>query len=639
MIFHGKRAAAMLALAAVALALQGEERREKSAPAGTQTERPKQSAETARSEHGDSRITFNRDIAPIVFHSCAPCHRPGEAGPFALLSYEDVKSHARQIVSVTQRRFMPPWLPAPSDFAFADELRLTEKQIAAFREWFETSEAEGDAKDLPELPKFTEGWQLGQPDLILKAAKPYVLAAGANTNALDGGFSDSTEKRADAYWNFVYRSPVPETRWIKAVEIRPGNKRLVHHANLLVDRSESVRRAEAAPGEGFAGMELQIESETFDPDGHFLFWKPGTIVKAEPRTMALRLDPGNDLVLNTHLQPSGKAEGIQPSVGLYFTKQAATEFPVLLQLECDKQLDIPAGDKSFEVRDEFTLPVDVELLAIYPHAHYLGKDLRAVARMRNGEEKTLIHIPQWDLNWQAVYRYANPVHLGRGTTIVMRYVYDNSRDNAANPNDPPMRVVAGNRASDEMAHLWLQVLAKDGPGDGDGRMQLQEALARHHIENDADDFEAHYNLGAILQLRGKPLEAAAEYGAAQRLRPGDATVENALGGALLAGGKILESIEHLNAAAQARPDYFDARYNLGLAFAAHEDFSLAVTEFRAAVALHPKDANAEANLGGALAATGRFAEAKLHLERALQINPQQALARENLQQILPELPR
>jgi tetratricopeptide (TPR) repeat protein len=385
-------------------------------------------------------------------------------------------------------------------------------------------------------------------------------------------------------------------------------------------------------------MELQIESETFDPDGHFLFWKPGTMVKAEPRTMALRIDPGNDLVLNTHLQPSGKVESIQPSVGLYFTDQAATQFPVLLQLECDKQLDIPAGDRNFEVKDEFTLPVDVELLAIYPHAHYLGKDLLAVARLRNGEEKTLIHIPHWDLNWQAVYRYLSPVHLERGTAIVMRYVYDNSTDNSANPHDPPMRVLSGNRANDEMAHLWLQVLAKDGSANVDPRVELQEALARHHIENDAEDFEAHYNLGAILQMRGKPSEAASEYAVAQRLRPGDATVENALGGALLAEGKIREATQHLISAAIARPDYFDAHYNLGLAFAAQEDFSRALTEFRAAVKLNPDDANAEANLGGALAANGQFVEAKAHLERALQINPRHALARENLQQILPELP-
>jgi tetratricopeptide (TPR) repeat protein/mono/diheme cytochrome c family protein len=572
-------------------------------------------------------VTFNRDIAPIVFHICANCHRPGEAGPFSLLTYEDVKAHARQIVSVTARRFMPPWLPDRGDFAFADELRLSDEQIAQFRAWYEAGAPQGEAKDLPPPPKFTQGWQMGKPDVILRATKPFMLLAGGT----------------DQYWNFVFRAPVAETRWVRAVEIRPGNKRQVHHANLLVDRSDSARHEEAHPGDGFAGMELQIESENFDPDGHFLFWKPGTLARPEPNAMALRLDAGDDLVLNTHLQPSGKVELIQPSVGLYFTRQAATEFPVLLQLECDKQLDIPAGDKHFVVSDEFTLPVDVELLAIYPHAHYLGKDLLALARLPGGEEKTLIHIARWDLNWQAVYRYAQPVKLASGTTIVMRYIYDNSRDNSANPNDPPKRVVAGNRASDEMAHLWLQVLpvshtAGEPASLADPRIKLEEALARHHIENNADDFEAHYNLGAMLQMRSETRDAAAQFAEAQRLRPGDATVENALGGALLAMGQLPQAIDHLSAAVKARPDYFDAHYNLGLALARHEDFPGAAQEFRAAVRLNPNDANAEANLGSALAAAGALGEAKTHLERALALSPQNTLARENLDQILQEAP-
>jgi tetratricopeptide (TPR) repeat protein len=605
---------------AVVVSLRADVYRARSAPQAPARTTPQD--QTAARE-----VTFDRDIAPILFHFCAPCHRPGEGGPFSLMTYDDAKSHARQMVSVTARRYMPPWLPEPGEFAFADELRLTSEQITLFRAWFEAGEPQGEAKDLPALPKFTEGWQFGKPDVILQATKPFALPAGGT----------------DMYWNFVFRAPLAETRWIKAVEIRPGNKRQVHHANLLVDRSDTARRQEAAPGDGFAGMELQIESERFDPDGHFLFWKPGTLVKAEPSTMALRLEAGNDLVLNTHLQPSGKAELIQPSIGLYFTPQAATEFPVLLQLECDKQLDIPADEKHFVVSDAFTLPVDVELLAIYPHAHYLGKDLLALARLPNGEEKTLIHIARWDLNWQAVYRYAQPVKLPHGTSIVMRYVYDNSRDNLANPNDPPQRVVAGNRASDEMAHLWLQVLAVGANGESAGvagdhaRMKLEEALARHHIENNAGDFEAHYNLGALLQMRGETQQAAAEFADAQRLRPGDATVENALGGTLLAMGKFPEAIEHLSAAARARPDYFDAHYNLGLALASHEDFAVAVEEFRLAVKLSPKDGNAEANLGSALAANGQLDEGKTHLERALVIDPQNALARENLDQILQDM--
>ncbi len=199
-------------------------------------------------------------------------------------------------------------------------------------------------------------------------------------------------------------------------------------------------------------MEIRIESQVFDPDSHLLFWKPGTVPYVEPEGMALRLDPGTDLVLNTHLQPSGKPEVIQPSIGLYFTRQPATKVPMLLQLENDLKLDIPAGQKDFLVTDDFTLPIDVDLMAIYPHAHYLANDMQAFAVLPDGTKKALIHIPHWNLNWQAVYRYQQPVRLPKGTTVSLRYVYDNSSDNPLNPNHPPARVVGGNRSSDEMCH-------------------------------------------------------------------------------------------------------------------------------------------------------------------------------------------
>jgi len=146
---------------------------------------------------------------------------------------------------------------------------------------------------------------------------------------------------------FIFLVPIQETRWVKAVEIRPGDKRYVHHANLLVDREGSSRKREAEPGAGFGGMEIRIESRVFDPDSHLLFWKPGTVPYVEPEGMALRLDQGTDLILNTHLQPSGKPEVIQPSIGLYFTPHPATKLPMLLQLENDAKLDIPAGQKDF----------------------------------------------------------------------------------------------------------------------------------------------------------------------------------------------------------------------------------------------------------------------------------------------------
>lgn len=572
------------------------------------------------------QITFNRDIAPIMFGKCASCHHPGGAGPFSFLTYEDVKEHGRQIAAVTRTRFMPPWLPEPGNLKFADELRLSDQEIMLIQEWVQQGGVEGVPSDLPARPEFSEGWELGKPDLVLTARRPFVLPASGS----------------DQYWNFILPVPINQTRWLKSIEIRPGQKRLVHHANVLVDRTQASRRREKSPGSGFGGMEIRLESEVFDPDSHFLFWKPGTIPYVEPDGMALRLDKGTDLVLNMHLQPSGKSEVILPSIGLYFTSHPATMYPMLLQIEHDAALDIPPGEKNFVVTDSLTLPVDVDVLAIYPHAHYLGKDMQALATLPDGTGKTLIHIKQWDLNWQAVYRYAEPVFLPKGTVILMKYSYDNSDGNRANPNHPPQRVTAGNRARDEMAHLWLQVLPRNGyapEARSDPRMLLQEALARHGIEKDPADFEAHYNLAAMLQARGELPEAVKEYEFARRVHPQDGLVNNALGGALLAAGRVDEAILRLSAAVKDRPDYFDAHYNLGNALASKGDFSAAAIEFRTATRLNPEDADAEANLGSALAQTGRIAEAKSHYLRALKLNPGHALAHENLKELEHQVSR
>jgi len=563
----------------------------------------------------EQQVTFNRDIAPILFRNCAACHHSGGAGPFSLLTYQDAKQHGRQIAAVTRTRLMPPWLPEPGNLKFADELRLSDQEIATIQEWVQQGAVEGSLSDLPARPEFAEGWELGKPDLVLTARKPFVLPASG----------------ADQYWNFILPVPISQTRWLKSIEIRPGQKHLVHHANVLVDRAQASRGREKAPGSGFGGMEIRLESEVFDPDSHFLFWKPGTIPYVEPDGMALRLDKGTDLVLNMHMQPSGKSEVILPSIGLYFTDQPATMYPMLLQIENDAALDIRPGEKNFVVSDTLTLPIDVDLLAIYPHAHYLGKDMLALAILPDGTSKTLIHIKQWDLNWQAVYRYAEPVFLPKGTVISMKYSYDNSEGNRANPNHPPQRVTAGNRASDEMAHLWLQVLPRHNPEAGsDPRMLLQEALARHNIEKDPSDFEAHYNLAAMLQARGVLEEAVKEYESALRVRPRDGVVNNALGGALLTAGRVDEAILRLSAAVKDRPDYFDAHYNLGNALASKGEFRAAADQFRSATRLNPDDADAEANLGSALARIGHISEAKSHYRRALELNPGHALARENL---------
>ena len=189
-----------------------------------------------------------------------------------------------------------------------------------------------------------------------------------------------------------------------------------------------------------------------------------------------------------HLKPSGKSETLDAEVGLYFTKDPPVKQPMLLALERDDALDIPAGDSDFVVEDSLTLPIDVDVLGVYPHAHYLGHDMRGWAILPNGQKKWLVWIRDWDIDRQAVYRYKVPIMLPKGTVLHMRYSYDNSSTNVRNPHSPPVRVRAGNRSEDEMAHLWLQVLPLNvTPNGADPRLLLEEAWMRNRLNKTPTD--------------------------------------------------------------------------------------------------------------------------------------------------------
>jgi tetratricopeptide (TPR) repeat protein len=450
---------------------------------------------------------------------------------------------------------------------------------------------------------------------VLRLDKPYTVPA----------------EGTDVFRNFVLPVTVPGARYVRAMELRPGDKRVVHHANLLVDRTGSARRQDARDaGPGFAGMDVELESQSFEPDSHFLFWKPGTAAITEPEDMAWRVDPGTDLVLNLHLQPSGKPEAIQPELGLYFTDRAPTRFPMLVQLEHDGALDIPPGSTDFVVRDHYDLPVDVQVLGVYPHAHYLGRDVQGWATLPDGRREWLIRIRDWDLNWQAVYRYRTPIALPRGSRIEMSIQYDNSAANPRNPNHPPRPVKAGNRSSDEMGHLWLQLLPR-APED---RLLLQEALMRRRLEKYPGDYVAHANLGSVLETRGQPEAAVAEYRLALLARPGSAAALNNVGAILQSLGRPAEALGAYRDAVRADPAYANARYNLGNALVARGAFGEAVQHFREASRLRPEDASALSNLGGALLGSGRPGEAVAALERAVALEPSQLNARFNLARAL-----
>jgi Tfp pilus assembly protein PilF len=602
-------------------------------------------------------VTFNKHIAPLIFQYCSPCHRPGEAAPFSLLTYEDARRHAAQIVAVTERRYMPPWLPEPGYGDFAGERRLTAAQLGLIAEWVKQGGPEGEPSDLPAEPHFTEGWQMGPPDLMVQMAKPYRLGPSGS----------------DIFRNFVLPVNLKETRYVRAIELRPGNRRVVHHANIWIDRRQLLRRRDGADGQpGFPGMDVSTEarSDSFDPDSHFLFWKPGTLLQPEPDDMSWRLDPGTDLILNLHLQPSGKEETIQPVIGFYFTPQPPRLHPMLVQLEHDGAIDIPPGAPDFAVTDHLTLPVGVEVLAIYPHAHYLGKQVEAWATLPDGTRTWLIKIADWDLNWQAVYTYRKPVWLPKGTTVTMRITYDNSASNPRNPNHPPKQVRTGPRSQDEMGHVWLQVLPKKESGE-DPRVTLQEALMRRRLEKYPADFVAHCNLGALLTARGEFGEAVSNFERALRLEPGSATARNGLGAGLLAQGHFDEAIRELRETLRIDPSHLNAHLNLARALKAQGDlmgaaveletvlkqkpdlvdvqvglatiyftqrrYDKALPHFQEAVRLRPKDADLRTNFGTLLAVRGDLPGAIQAFEEALKLDPNQEAARAYLERARKDL--
>ena len=567
----------------------------------------------------ETPVTWSRQIAPIVYRNCAVCHHPGGAGPFSLLSYDDARRRGQQILDVTQSRYMPPWLPAAGYGDFAGERRLNEEDLAMIRTWVTSGMAEGNRADAPPAPHYGTTWQMGKPDLILSVAHPWTLPASGS----------------DVFRNFVLPYPLVQTHFIRAMEILPGTPQVVHHANILIDRTASYRRDHPDWQEGVPGMELELDGgNTFDPDSHFLFWKPDTPVLEEPNGMPWRLDPGNDLILNMHLKPSGKPETIDAQIGLYFTDQPPTSHPMLLQLEDDRDLDIPAGARDFVVHDEFTLPIDVELLGIYPHAHYLGRELEAWAILPSGQKKWLIRIPSWDIDRQSVYRYRTPVLLPRGTVVHMHYVYDNSDENIHNPNSPPFRVRAGNRSVDEMAHLWLQVLPVNVPKQSpDPRLLLEQAWMEHRIRQQPGDSVALYNLASADAGLGHDAQAIAAYRTILRDRPGDVRSLNSLGVVLEKSGNTQDAEQAFRQAIAAAPKGCDPRFNLASLDLKESKFQEAEQQFRTVVENCPSDAAAHNGLGIALAGGGDNPSAETEFKSVLALDPHNFTAQYHLGEI------
>lgn len=406
-------------------------------------------------------ITFSDRIAPILYANCVVCHRPGEAAPFSLITYDDVRNRGALIARVTGSRYMPPWHAEHGYGEFKDERRLTDDEIADIAAWVKQGMPGGDPASMPAVPRFPDGWHLGQPDLILEMPAAFELPAGG----------------PDMFRNFVIPTGLTEDKWVRAIEIRPSARKVVHHVLFAYDSSDASRTLDGADGRpGYASSMAPIglvggSASTGGLGG----WAVGAPAFVMPDGHAMKLPKASDFILQTHFHLSGKPESERSRVGLYFADKAPDtnliDIPLPPLFGFGAGLTIPAGVRDYTLEDALTLPVDVNAYGLYAHAHYIAKEIRATATLPDGTATPLIWIRDWDFNWQDPYIYKTPVLLPAGTRIDVRFVYDNSAENPRNPNVPPKDVLWGEDTFDEMASLTLlAVPARQEDGATLGRL-------------------------------------------------------------------------------------------------------------------------------------------------------------------------
>jgi tetratricopeptide (TPR) repeat protein/mono/diheme cytochrome c family protein len=562
----------------------------------------------ASSGRAQAAVTFSKDVAPILYEHCATCHRPGAIAPFSLLTYDDARPQARALALVTRERTMPPWKPEPGFGDFTGEDRLTDRQIGIIQQWVDGGAVQGDPSMLPPAPHFADGWRLGQPDLVVTLKSPFVLGAGG----------------PDVLRNFVIPIPTQSMKYVRGIEFRPGNTRVVHHANMRIDPTSSSRLLDDAdPEPGFSGL---LVSGSF-PDGFFLGWTPGQLPPLLPNGMSWRLEPGSDLVVQLHMHPGNSPETIQPSVGLFFTDTPPTRAPVMLRLG-RQNIDIPAGASHYGVSDEYRLPIDVEILAVQPHAHYRARQIKGTATLPDGTTKPLILIKDWDFNWQDLYRYREPLKVPKGTTLSMEFTYDNSAANRRNPDRPTQHVRWGQNSNDEMGDLWLQVVASSSSD----RKILETDFGPKVIGEDAVGYETllvtdpnnarlHDAVAALLLGLGQPARAMAHLEEALRIDPNLASAHYNLASAFLAGNDANAAVDHLRRAVELSPAFAAAHVNLGTALRQLRRYDESERELRRGLELQPRSAPAHTNLAGVLASQGHPREAIAEYRLALELAP------------------
>jgi peroxiredoxin len=412
---------------------------------------------SAQAAPATGTITFYRHVLPILQNHCQQCHRPGEVAPFALMTYKQAVNWAGDIKTYTQNRQMPPWKPVEGG-PFHGERKLTDQEIATLAAWVEGGTPAGHPDEAPPPRHFGNGWQLGPPDLVLTMPDDFYLGPTG----------------PDLYRYFVLPTNLPEDKYVTALEVRPGNRRIVHHAVLFADSKHWGRRLEEAEqkrsralaagdhGPGYTwGMGVSV-LPGFLPQGGLGGWAPGMVYRHFPAGNGYYLPRGADVIFQLHYFRSGRVEKDRTSVGLYFSKNPKAKHMQGLAIPA-QFMSIPAGAERYRVEGHICLKQDCQVHVVAPHMHLIGREITMTMRPPNGPARTLLVVKAWDFNWQEEYFLREPIRVKAGTRFDVEGIFDNSARNPRNPFQPPQTVLFGLETTNEMCVGFLGATS-DQPG-------------------------------------------------------------------------------------------------------------------------------------------------------------------------------
>lgn len=407
-------------------------------------------------------VTYHRDVAPILQKHCQSCHRPGEAGPFALMTYKQAVNWSADIVHYTQSKEMPPWKPT-GGVEFSNSRALTIRELDTLAAWEKAGCPEGDPTDAPPARKFPIGWQLGEPDLVLTVPDDFHVGAAGK----------------DLFRCFVMPTGLTEDKYVVAYEVRPGNAAVVHHTLNYFDTTGKAKKLELAEKERVKGKEeadrgpgytvamgigfIPLPTDAPRPGvpavGGLGGWAPGQFGVRFPEGSGTLLPKGSDIVMQVHFHRTGKAEKDRTKIGLYFAKKPVEKpWNTLVVTGMSPLSMIPANKPDHLQKGGGYLSGDATVHSVLPHMHLLGKSVKITMTPPGGDPVVLVDIKHWDYNWQESYWLAKPLAAKAGTRFEIEAIFDNSAKNPHNPNTPPKLVTFGEQTTNEMLFGFVGVV-------------------------------------------------------------------------------------------------------------------------------------------------------------------------------------